>query len=367
MNNPTRQLHDMGQKLWLDNISRPLVRNGTLERYVAEFSITGLTSNPTLFARALSSDAYDDSIRLLDAQGVAGEDLFFELAMEDLKLAAEVFQPVFEASDGDDGWVSLEVSPLLADNTARTIQAASKLHRLADVKNLFIKIPGTAEGLRAIEEVIFDGVPVNMTLLFSPEHYQAAAGAYMRGIERRLFEGLDPKVSSVASVFISRWDAAVKEEMSPPFHNRLGIAMAMRTYRAHRELLSSERWRRLAAAGARPLGLLWASTGAKDGTVPDTLYVQALAAPHTVNTMPEYTLLAFADHGQIGSAMPADGGYADAVLEEFRREGVDDAKLAERLQRAGVDAFALSWHAMLTRIREKCLPVAQTSLPGMAR
>jgi len=350
----------MGQRLWLDNIGRALVRSGTLAHYIADFSITGLTSNPTLFEQALGGDAYDDSIRLFNAQGLVGEDLFFELAIEDVELAADLFRPIFDASDGSDGWVSLEVSPLLADNTAHTIQAASKLHRQVDKANLFIKIPGTTEGLRAVEEVIVDGVPVNVTLLFSTAQYLAAANAYMRGIERRLMDGLDPKVSSVASLFVSRWDVSVKEEISPPFHNRLGIAMAMRTYRAHGELLASARWQRLAAAGARPQGLLWASTGTKDATVPDTLYIEALAAPHTINTMPEKTLLAFADHGQIGTAMPADGGYADAVLEEFRREGVDDAKLADRLQREGVDAFAQSWHAMLNRIQEKCLPLHST-------
>ncbi len=358
MNNPTRQLHDMGQRLWLDNISRPLLQSGTLARYIADLSITGLTSNPTIFEQALGGDAYDDQIHLLEAQGVTGEDMFFALALQDLRQAAELFQPAFEASGGNDGWVSLEVSPLLADNTAHTIQAASRLHRLADRANLFIKVPGTAEGIRAVEELIFDGVPVNVTLLFSPAHYMAAAGAYMRGIERRLLEGLDPKVSSVASLFVSRWDVAVQDDIAPPFHNRLGIAMAMQTYRAHRELLASDRWQGLAAAGARPQGLLWASTATKDAQAPDTLYVQALAAPHTINTMPEPTLLAFADHGQLGTAMPVDGGFADAVLEEFRREGVDELRLADRLQRAGVDAFAQSWHEMLSRIGEKCLLVA---------
>ncbi len=344
----------MGQSLWLDNISRPLLRSGTLARYIADFSITGLTSNPTIFEHALGGHAYDDSIHQLDAQGLSDEAIFFELAIEDLRQAADLFLPVFESTDGDDGWVSLEVSPLLADNTAHTIQAASKLHRQVDRANLFIKIPGTPEGNRAVEEAVFDGVPVNVTLLFSPAQYLAAAHAYMRAIERRLVAGLDPKIASVASLFVSRWDVAVKEEIAQPFHNRLGVVMAMRTYRAHQELLASEAWQRLAAAGARPQRLLWASTGTKDAAAPDTLYVEALGAPHTINTMPEKTLLAFDDHGHIGTALPVDGGYADAVLEEFRREGVDDAKLAERLQREGVDAFALSWHQMLSRIREKC-------------
>ena len=284
--------------------------------------------------------------------------LFFELALEDLTQAADLFRPAFDASQGVDGWVSLEVSPLLADNAAHTIQAASRLHRKADKPNLFIKIPGTPQGVEAIEEVIFDGVPVNVTLLFSREHVLAAAEAYMRGIERRLAAGLDPNVASVLSLFVSRWDVAVKQEISSPFHNRLGIAIAMRTYAAHCELLASARWKHLAAAGARPQRLLWASTGTKDSKAPDTLYVQALAAPGTINTLPEKTLLAFADHGQVERVLPADGGYAEAVIEEFVREGVDDAALAARLQREGVDAFATSWHALLTRIREKCTAAA---------
>ena len=353
MNEHTRQLHDLGQRLWLDTISRSLLRNGTLRRYIDDLSITGLTSNPTIFEQAFSDGQYDDSIQALSAAGMAGEALFFELALVDVAQAADLFRPIFDATDGVDGWVSLEVSPLLADNTAHTIQAANRLFERAAKPNLFIKIPGTPEGVRAVEEVIFDGVPVNVTLLFSREHYLAAAEAYLRGIERRLAAGLDPRVASVASLFVSRWDVAVQAEISPPFHNRLGIAMAMRAYRAHRELLASERWQRLALAGARPQRLLWASTGTKDPAAPDTLYVQALAAPGTIDTLPEKTLLAFADHGRAAAALPADGGYADAVLQEFRREGVDDEALAQRLQREGVEAFALSWHAMLSRIAER--------------
>ena len=359
MNTNTRQLHDLGQRLWLDNISRHLLRSGALQHYITEFSVTGLTSNPTIFEQALGGADYDDSIHVLSAAGMAGEELFFELALEDLTQAADLFRPIFDASDGVDGWVSLEVSPLLANNTAHTIQAAARLFKHADKPNLFIKIPGTPEGVRAVEEVIFDGVPVNITLLFSCEHYLATAQAYMRALERRYEAGLSLRVDSVASLFVSRWDVSVKQEISSPFHNRLGIAMAMRTYRAHRELLTSDRWQKLAAAGARPQRLVWASTGTKDPAAPDTLYVQALAAPRTINTIPEKTLLAFADHGQLGTPMPADGGYADAVLEEFRREGVDDAALAERLQREGVESFATSWHALLTRLREKVRPTSQ--------
>ena len=355
MNNATQTLHQLGQSLWLDNITRTLLRSGTLARYIRELSVTGLTSNPTIFEHAIGSgDSYDASIRALHDAGLSEEELFFELALEDLTEAADLFRPAFDTSHGVDGWVSLEVSPLLAGNAAHTIRAADRLHDKAGKANLFIKIPGTTEGIEAIEEVIFDGVPVNVTLLFSREHVLAAGEAYMRGLERRLAAGLDLRVASVLSLFVSRWDVAVKEQVASPFHNRLGIAIAMRTYKAHCELLDSERWQRLAAAGAPVQRLLWASTGTKDPAAPDTLYVQALAAPGTINTLPEKTLLAFADHGRVERALPHDGGYAEVVIEEFRREGVDDDALAARLQREGVDAFATSWHALLTRIREKC-------------
>ena len=355
MNNPTKILHQLGQSLWLDNITRTLLRSGTLDHYIRDLSVTGLTSNPTIFEHAIGSgDSYDASIRVLHDAGLSEETLFFELALEDLTQAADLFRPAFDASHGVDGWVSLEVSPLLADNTACTIQAAKQLHAKAGKANLFIKIPGTSQGLEAIEEVIFDGVPVNVTLLFSREHVMAAAEAYMRGIERRLAVGLDPNVASVLSLFVSRWDVGVRQEVASPFHNRLGIAIAMRTYKAHCELLTTQRWQRLAAAGARPQRLLWASTGTKDPAAPDTLYVQALAAPGTINTLPEKTLLAFADHGQVDRPLPVDGGYAEDVIEEFHREGVDEGALAARLQREGVESFATSWHALLTRIREKC-------------
>ena len=354
MNAPTQALHALGQSLWLDQISHDLLRSGTLKRYIHELSITGLTSNPTIFEQAFAGSAYDARIAALVAHGLADEALFFALALEDLRVAADDFRPVFEASQGVDGWVSLEVSPLLADNTAHTIQAAHRLFDEADRANLFIKVPGTPEGLRAVEELIFDGVPVNVTLLFSREQWQAAVEAHARGLARRLAAGLHLNVASVASLFVSRWDVAMAAELPAPFHNRLGIAMAMRAYRAHVDWLASPRWQALAAAGARPQRLLWASTGTKDPAAPDTLYVQALAAPGTINTLPEATLLAFADHGRVDAPMATDGGYADAVLDEFRREGVDDEVLALQLQQAGVEAFATSWHAMLSRIREKC-------------
>ena len=355
----TQQLHDIGQSLWLDNITREILTNGTLARYISDLSVTGLTSNPTIFEHAIASGkSYDRAIGELARQDKSGEDLFFALALQDLTQAADLFRPVHEATDGVDGWVSLEVSPLLADDTAKTIHAAARLHAAAARPNLFIKIPGTAAGIPAIEESIFAGVPINVTLLFSREHYLAAAGAYMRGIERRIAAGLDPKVESVASLFISRWDVAVKQEISPQYHNRLGIAIAMHTYKAYRDLLASARWEKIGRAGVHPQRLLWASTGTKDPAAPDTLYVQALAAPDTINTIPEETLHAFADHGKVGTAMPNDGGCAEAVLEEFRREGVDDEALAARLQREGADAFSKSWRALLSRIKEKSSQLA---------
>ena len=352
--NATQQLHDLGQSLWLDNITRELLTSDTLSRYIREFAVTGLTSNPTIFDQAIKNgDFYDDAIRKKALAGKSSEALFFELALEDLTQAADLFRPIHDATDGVDGWVSLEVSPLFANDTANTIKNAAQLHSRAARPNLFIKIPGTPEGIPAIEQSIFDGIPINVTLLFSREHYVAAAEAYLRGIERRVKAGLDPKVESVASLFVSRWDVAVNEEISPQFHNRLGIAIAMRTYKAYRDLLASERWGKLAHAGARPQRLLWASTGTKDPAAPDALYIEALAAPDTINTIPEKTLLAFAEHGKVGAALPADGGYAEAVLEEFRREGVDDEALAARLQQEGVEAFAKSWSTLMSRIREK--------------
>ncbi len=359
MNPNTRQLHDLGQRLWLDNITRALLTSGTLKRYISELSVTGLTSNPTIFEQAIGSGAdYDDAIQKLVARGLSGEALFFELALQDLTQAADLFRPLHDASDGADGWVSLEVSPLLAHDTANTIKTAAQLHARAARANLFIKIPGTPEGIPAIEQSIFDGVPINVTLLFSREHYLAAAEAYLRGIERRLAAGRDPRVASVASLFVSRWDVTVKDEVSLPLRNRLGIAVAMRTYKAYRDLLACERWHKLAAAGARPQRLLWASTGSKDPAAPDTLYVEALAVKDTINTIPEKTLLAFAEHGKLGATLPADGGDAETVLEEFRRAGVDAAALAARLQREGVQAFAKSWSVLVSRIREKSAPPA---------
>ena len=356
----TQQLHDLGQSLWLDNITRGLLTSGTLRRYIQELSVTGLTSNPTIFDKAIEdSDFYDSAIRQKTAEGKSGEALFFELALEDVTQAADLFRPVHDASAGADGWVSLEVSPLLADDTSGTVKAAVQLHGRGRRPNLFIKIPATPAGVPAIEEAIFAGVPVNATLLFSREQYLAAAEAYTRGIERRIDAGLDPKVGSVASLFVSRWDVAVKDRVAKPLRNRLGIAIAKQTYRAYRELLASSRWKRLLAAGARPQRLLWASTGTKDPDASETLYVEALAAPDTVNTMPEKTLLAFADHGRTATALPDDGGDAETVLANFARAGVDATALASDLQQEGTVSFASSWNDLMDCIASKSALLAK--------
>jgi transaldolase len=351
---PTQRLHDLGQSLWLDNITREILDNGTLQRYIDDFSITGLTSNPTIFDEAIGgTSAYDAGIRDAAAAGKSGETLFVELALEDLRRAADLFRPAFIASEEVDGWVSMEVSPLLAADTSGSVVAAKEIHRQADRPNLFVKIPGTPEGLGAIEEAIFAGVPINVTLLFSREQYIAAAEAYLRGVERRIEAGLDPRVGSVASLFISRWDKAVSGKLPDALRNRLGIAIGQRTYRAYRELLASARWKKLADAGARPQRLLWASTGTKDPTASDTLYVAALAAPDTINTMPEKTLQAWAAHGDFAHAMQADGADAEAVLARFAQAGIDIDALALQLQRDGAQAFVKSWKELLQRIAEK--------------
>ena len=352
--NATQQLHDFGQSIWLDNITRGLLTSGTLSGYIREFAVTGLTSNPTIFDHAINnSDFYDEAIYKKTLEGKSGEALFFELALEDLIRAADLFRPIYDATGGVDGWVSLEVSPLLAADTAGTIKAAALLHERAQRPNFFIKIPGTHAGIPAIEESIFAGVPVNVTLLFSREHYIAAAEAYIRGIERRIAGGLDPKVASVASIFVSRWDVAIKDKVPATLRNRLGIAIAMRTYKAYRELLASKRWQELFAAGARPQLLLWASTGTKDPAASDTLYIEALAAPETINTIPENTLLAFADHGKVTGTLALDGGNAETLLAEYTSAGVDNAALAAELQREGTAAFAKSWRDLVYCIASK--------------
>jgi transaldolase len=358
----TQLLHDLGQSLWLDNITRDLLDGGTLKRYIDELSVTGLTSNPTIFDQAIkSSAAYDAAIRKKLKEGKSGEALFFELALEDLTRAADLFRPTWDRTNGVDGWVSLEVSPLLAYDTASTLAAAKSLHARAGRPNLLIKIPGTTEGLPAIEEAIFAGVPVNVTLLFSREHYVAAAEAFMRGIERRIAAGLKPDVGSVASLFISRWDAAVAAKVPDALKNQLGIAIAKRTYKACRALLGSPRWQRAYNAGARPQRPLWASTGTKDPQASDVLYIKALAAPLTVNTMPEGTLKALADHGQLGDILPADGGDCEDVLARFAKAGVDVDALAAQLQDEGAKSFVKSWNELMGVIASKSADLAKAS------
>lgn len=350
----TAKLHDLGQSLWLDNITRDLLESGTLARYIDQLSVTGLTSNPTIFDHAIKgSDGYDAAIRAKLKAGKSGEALFFELALADITRAADLFRPVYDRTAGVDGFVSLEVSPLLARDTATTLAVAKDLHQRAGRPNLFIKIPGTPEGLPAIEEAIFAGVPVNVTLLFSREHYLAAADAYLRGIERRIAAGLSPDVASVASLFISRWDVAVASKVPPELVNRLGIAIGQRSYKAYCDLLDSPRSLRIMNEGGRPQRLLFASTGTKDPKAPDTMYIGALAAPCTVNTMPEGTLLALADHGSIGAPIAADGGDAEAVIAAVRKAGVDVDALAKQLQDEGADSFVKSWNELLSVIAGK--------------
>jgi transaldolase len=350
----TKVLHNLGQSIWLDNITRTLLDSGTLKHYIDELSVTGLTSNPTIFDHAIkNSGAYNDSIREKLSRGKSGEALFFELALDDITRAAALFRPVYDQTDHVDGWVSLEVSPLLAHDTTSTLAAAKDLYARAGQQNIFIKIPGTKEGLPAIEEAIFAGVPINVTLLFSREQYVAAADAFLRGVERRIEAGLKPAIGSVASLFISRWDVAVADKVPDSLRDQLGIAIAKRTYKAYRALLDSPRWQRAFNAGARPQRLLWASTGTKDPKASDVLYVKSLAAPLTVNTMPEATLKALADHGEIGASLPPDGGDCEEVLALFAKSGIDIDALAARLQDEGAKSFVQSWNDLITVIAAK--------------
>src|SRR6195256_4382999 len=350
----TKQLHDLGQSLWRDNITRELLNSGTLKRYIDDLPVTGLTSNPTIFDNAIKNSAmYDGDISRSASSAKTGEDLFFPLALADLTRAADLFQPVFARTDGVDGWVSLEVSPLLAHDTKSTLAAALDLHKRAGKPNLFIKIPGTPEGLPAIEEAIFAGVPVNVTLLFSREQYVAAANAYLRGVERRIAAGLNPAGASAASVFLSRWDVANDGKVPGDLTNRLGIAIGQSAYKAYRELLDSARFQRAANSGARAQRLLWASTGTKDPKASDSLYVKALAAPFTVNTMPEATLLAYGEHGETGETLAPDGGDCEAVLASFAKAGIDVDALAARLQDEGASSFVKSWEDLMARIDSK--------------
>ena len=351
----TQLLHDLGQSIWLDNITRDLLKSGTLKRYIDEFSVSGLTSNPTIFDHAIKdSSAYDASIRDEMAQGKSGEALFFDMALADITQAADLFRPLHNRTNTVDGWVSLEVSPVLAHDTTSTLREANDLFARAARPNMFIKIPGTKEGLPAVEEAIFAGVPVNVTLLFSREQYLAAANAFVRGIERRLDAGLNPNVGSVASVFVSRWDVAVMSTVPDALRDQLGIAIAKRIYKAYRNLLGSPRWQRVYNAGARPQRLLWASTGTKDPKASDILYIKALAAPFTVNTMPEGTLKALAEHTSLGPQLPADGGDCEEILAKFAKAGIDVDALATQLQEEGARSFVNSWNDLMGVITSKC-------------
>jgi transaldolase len=357
----TKALHDLGQSLWLDNITREILDDGTLRRYIDQYSITGLTSNPTIFDEAIGKTAgYDKGIRQKAEAGLSGEDLFVELALEDLRRAADLFRPEFDRTKGIDGWVSMEVSPLLANDTQATVDAALRIHKQAGRPNLYVKIPGTPAGVPAIEAAVFAGVPVNVTLLFSREQYLKVADAYLRAIERRIAAGLDPKINSVASVFVSRWDRAVADKVPPELSNRLGIAIMQRTYRAHCELIGGQRWKDLEAKGARKQRMLWASTGTKDPKAPAGLYVEALAAPDTIDTMPEKTLLAFAASGKPRGVMSKDGGDAEEVLAGFARAGIDVNALATQLQAEGAASFVKSWTELMQRIQEKSAALATT-------
>lgn len=356
---PTQKLHEAGQSLWLDNITRPMLRDGVLKGYIDELSVTGLTSNPTIFDKAISGgDAYDEHIAEVGSHAESAEEIFFELAISDLRDATDLFSSVHRRTAGVDGYCSLEVSPKLADDTKATIEQAAYLHAKTGRDNLYVKIPGTPAGLPAIEESVFAGIPINVTLLFSREQYLAAADAYMRGIERRIEAGLDPNGHSVASIFMSRWDVAVTGKVPDELHNRLGLAVGYRAYRAYRELLDSQRMQRLMNEGARPQRLLWASTGTKDPEASDVLYIEGFASPFTVNTMPEPTLHAFADHGRVDELVPADGGDAEEVLAEFGKAGIDVEALAARLQEEGKQAFAKSWEDMLGTIESRRQVVA---------
>jgi transaldolase len=350
---PTEALHAQGQSLWLDNITRGLLDSGQLQRYISDYDVTGLTSNPSIFDKAIGSGDYDDDIRVKSQEGRSGEDLFFDLAIDDLRRATDLFLPIHERTDGVDGWASLEVSPLLAYNTKATIAAATELYVRAARRNLFIKIPGTPEGLPAITECVANGVPINVTLLFSADQYRTAAEAYLDGIERRVSQGLDPVVGSVASLFMSRWDVAVADQVPGELKDKLALAVGLDAYRAYRQILDSPRAQRLENSGARMQRLLWASTSTKDPEAPDTLYVQGLSAPFTINTMPDKTLTAFYDHGETGPTMPADGGDCDAILARFKDAGVDVGALATKLQKDGAKSFDTSWKDLMSRIAKQ--------------
>jgi transaldolase len=356
----TQKLHELGQSLWLDHIIRENLNSSKFRHYIEELSVTGVTFNPTIFNCAIkNSSVYDVAIRKKLKEDKLGEELFYELALEDLSHAADILRPIFEKTGGVDGWVSLEVSPLLIHETATILAAAEELYNRVRRPNFFIKIPGTKEGLPAVEEAIFAGIPVKVTLLFSREHYLAAAGAFLRGIERRIAAGLKPNIGSVASIFVSRWDAAVKGKVPDALCNQLGIAIAQRTYTAYRDLLSSPRWQRANNAGARPQRLLWVGTESKDPESSKDFYIKALAAPFTINSMSESILNTLVDHGEIGTLMPADGGDCEAELIRFAQAGIDVDALADELQNEEVASSIKSWFELMSAIASKSAALVQ--------
>ncbi len=358
MNANTAALHAAGQSIWLDNITRTMLDDGTIQGFIDDLSVTGLTSNPSIFDKAIATGAYDDAIRAAAGNGQNAEEIFFDLAIDDLRRAADMFLGIHERTDGVDGWVSLEVSPELAHDTDATVAAAIDLHARAGRSNLFIKIPGTPEGLPAIEKAIAAGIPVNVTLLFDKAQYLAAADAYLKGIEQRIAAGLNPVVESVASVFMSRWDKAVADKVPYELKDRLALAVGADLYQAYRELMDSDRWQRLEASGARMQRLLFASTSTKDPASPDTLYVTGLVAPMTVNTMPDNTLEAFADHGVVGAHLPADGGDCQMILHAFTDAGIDLESLAAQLQTEGAASFVDAWHDLIGHVAAQVTSVS---------
>jgi transaldolase len=354
MNQNTQKLCGQGVSLWLDNLTREMLDNGVLTNYITDLSVTGLTSNPSIFEAAIAkTDYYDKAISKISYSGLSDEDVFFSLAIKDIHRAADLFLPVYQKTNGLDGFVSIEVSPLLAYDTENTIKAAKEIHRKVNRPNAFIKIPGTPQGLPAIEMAIAAGIPVNVTLLFSAEQYLAAAEAYLRGIEARINKGLNPDIRSVASVFVSRWDKAVADTSPLELRNKLGIAIMQKTFQVYCQFLSSQKVKRVMNFGVFPQRLLWASTGTKDPNASDILYVKNLVAPYTVNTIPEKTLLAFADHGETGEPLTGDTKSADQIISQFEALSVNYQQLAVQLQKEGAEAFNQSWGNLLKAINYK--------------
>jgi transaldolase len=361
--NRLRALHDAGVSIWLDTLSRELLDSGRFAGLIADCAVTGATSNPTIFAKAITgSDRYDDQLRAAAAAGRRDpQELFFELALEDVGRAADLLRATYEASGGRDGFVSLECTPDLADDTQATIDQALELWSRLDRPNVMIKVPATGAGIPAIEELTARGVNVNITLLFSLERYEQVIDSYVSGVERRVAAGRPvDAISSVASFFVSRVDAKVDPLLpaGSDLRGRVAIANAQRAYARSLERFGDERWLTLRESGARPQRPLWASTGTKDPSYSDVLYVEELIAPETVNTMPETTLRAFADHGRVGGTIGIEGSFADETLNLAAEAGVDLATVTAQLEREGVRSFCDSYHDLLDCIVTKLQPLA---------